>query len=63
MVDTGAMVSVIGSNLTKYLSLVKADGSNLKDSPFRIRGIGDNAHGTAILQTKVQLGVKDDPKR
>ena len=53
MIDTGAMVSVMGTELAKYLNLVKEDASNLKDSSFQIRGIGDNAHGTAILETEV----------
>ena len=53
MIDTGAMVSVMSTEVAKYLKLVKEDASNLKDSPFRIKGIGDNTHGTAILETEV----------
>ena len=53
MINTGAMVNVMSTELAKYLNLVKEDASNLKDSPFQIKGMGDKAHGTAILETEV----------
>lgn len=63
MIDTGAMVSVIGTDLTKFLKIIKPDGSNILDSPFRIRGIGDSTYGNAIVETEIALGFKDDAQR
>ena len=60
MIDTGAMVSVIGTELTKFLNIIKPDGSNILDSPFRIRGIGDSTYGNAIVETDVSFGFKED---
>lgn len=63
MIDTGAMVSVIGTDLTNFLGIVKEDGSNILDSPFCIKGIGDSTYGNAIIETEIWLGFKEDANR
>lgn len=57
------MVSVIGTDLANFVNIVNSDASNLMDSTFRIRGIGDTTYGNAIIKTPLTLGFREDANR
>ena len=51
MIDTGAMVSVILTALANFSGIIEERKSNVMMSKFRVRGIGDNLSGAAVIGT------------
>ena len=63
MVDTGAMVSIVSTAFANFAGLVEENHANVRDSGFRVKGIGDNLSGAAVIQTRISFGMKVVPER
>ena len=61
MIDTGA--SVILTALANFSGIIEEGKSNVMMSKFRVRGIGDNLSGAAVIGTQISFGMKDSPNR